>query len=156
MSSDETIEIAKAELMKAYDAAVDEADRQPKVKHCKRCDTTKSVEKFGPRADTKDGLQCYCRLCRVEITRESRQRNKNIRKRIVAKIVVTGETSGRVKVCKTCNKEKLFSEFRTRESSADGKCPHCHECEQYLLRFKYYMTQQRQKFAQEIHAMGTL
>ncbi len=155
MSSDETIEIAKAELMKVYDAAVDECEK-PQTKFCKHCDTTKPVEEFGPYAAAKDGLQCYCRKCRVEITRESRRRNKKIRKRITAKIAVAAEALGRKKVCRTCKEKKLFTEFRDREFNADGKCPHCHECENYLLRFKYYMTQQREKFAREIHAMGTL
>lgn len=158
MSSDETIEIAKAELMKAYDAAVDASDgqaEQPKVKHCKHCDQTKPAKEFGARIGAKDGLQFYCRKCNREISRDWRLRNEKTKREIIAKTIAKAEASGKLKRCKTCKEAKPFNEFRTRKSHGDGKYSHCRECERLWDRTRSN-TRGWRKIATQVNAMGAL
>ena len=40
------------------------------MKHCTKCDTTKSLEEFGRNANRKDGRQVYCKVCTKVINAE--------------------------------------------------------------------------------------
>lgn len=156
MSSDETIEIARDELLKAYDAAVEEADRQPKVKYCKRCDQTKPIEQFGKQSQTRDGIAFYCLQCTRERQSEYYHRTKQIRKQIARQKAAAGDASGKLKRCKTCEKLKHFKEFYARSLSGDGKNTHCKGCMQKYGRFYFGELRHRRRTAHEVNAMGTL
>lgn len=64
--------------------AAEEIDAKPKsqgaeirgrTKHCASCDKTKPVSGFGRNARRRDGLQVYCRECRIRMSRESYRKN---------------------------------------------------------------------------------
>lgn len=159
MSSDETIEIARAELMKAYDVAVDAADRQteqPKVKYCKGCDQTKPIDQFGKSIRMKDGIAFYCFVCDRRRQAEYYHRAKHRRREIARQRAAAGNASGKLKRCKTCGNLKPYSEFYARNDSGDGKSAHCKKCMQTYARFYYGELRHRKRAAHEVNAMGTL
>lgn len=71
----------KLEFSTASPAAIDTKPKQNerqirgRTKRCASCDTTKSVSEFGRNARRLDGLQVYCRECRVLMSRESYRKN---------------------------------------------------------------------------------
>jgi len=52
-----------------------------KTKKCNQCEEVKLKTEFSPRKDSKDGLHCICRICRLKNNREYQRKyclkNKN-------------------------------------------------------------------------------
>lgn len=88
----------------------------PKSKSCTRCKLFLPPESFGPKNGTKDGLNCYCRLCDRAIATERRRRNKEIQPEPPVE-----------KRCPYCSETKPAGSFYSA-GSKDGLAGYCKFC----------------------------
>lgn len=85
-------------------------------KACRRCGTTKPISDFAANASKHDGLQTWCRQCKVEVQRESR------------KLPAAPKQIPDFKKCSTCRGLKPNASFGRCTSGTDGLQVQCREC----------------------------
>jgi hypothetical protein len=86
------------------------------MKHCKRCDTLKAADQFGPNAGRKDGLSVYCRLCtKAYMAGKQYDKARWAEKR--------AEESARNAAYRKANAERLTLESRARKAIARRERP---------------------------------
>lgn len=73
------------------------------MKTCSKCKETKALTEFGKHSDNKDGLQYYCKACRISISAASYQKISEADRR---------KRNKTIKEWKTKNKERV-KEYRS-------------------------------------------
>ena len=104
------------------------------LKRCSKCKVEKKRECFNKDNRTKDGLNCYCKQCRIILNKQSIERRKKRKKQIVIS-----------KICSRCKKEKLASEFDKMSRNRDGLKEHCKSCRSTEFIENYYKNHERSK-----------
>ena len=102
------------------EAAIETNKGKPKT--CTKCGITQPRSKFHKKTDTLDGLNKYCKTCRLA----DREANKE-------KLRARAETAraankGKPKTCNKCEKAQSRSEFSKSPATPDGLRYNCKTC----------------------------
>lgn len=115
-------------------------------KRCSGCKEIKSKDQFCIKRNQKDGLNYYCKLCNLKVSRitwkNTRDRNKD-----------NLDFSG-TKKCKLCLVEKPKNEFNLALTNADGFDRYCKICKK--IRKKAYVEKCEIKVATSVIDPNTL
>lgn len=97
------------------------------MKACKHCGLEKPLEAFAKDTRRADGLQDWCKVCRLEYNRAYRAKHR-------AKNAVETLLSGRMLECATCHHTLPEEQFNLSRTAATGRQSMCKACkrEHYL------------------------
>lgn len=96
------------------------------TKRCSHCKQEKSLAEFGMSSRLRDGRNIYCRTCKAEFNRRTRQRH-------AANPYVTHEP----KRCCRCRRVRPAADFYLSRNEADGRCRQCKDCSRELRERNY-------------------
>lgn len=94
-------------------------------KACTKCGQVKPFGAFSKKADSADGLQFWCKVCKADAQRAAR------------KTAVPKQRSSSDKTCSTCKTSKPASEFSYCAVAADGLQAQCRACKAEAHRRNY-------------------
>lgn len=95
-------------------------------KWCRRCDSVKALDTFGPHRGTRDGRQTYCRTCFADIYRPRRTQ--------AGFTVRPAQVPDGHKYCRRCDQSKPTSEWLVRAATTDGYSFRCADCMRRYVR----------------------
>ena len=107
----------------------------------KKCNQNKQLTEYHKDKTISDGYRNVCKSCRVNLSKDYRDNNKQIN---ANKIYIENY----VKICSKCKKLKLYTEFykcSTKPLKLDSYCKDCKNC-----KTNDYKEQFRQQFSQAL------
>lgn len=108
-------------------------------KACRRCGTTKPISAFAVNASKHDGLQTWCRQCKVEAQRENRRRPPKD-PNAPPPPVPTHQT------CSKCGGLKPLADFYKSSSGLHGREKRCKSCFANYSKQHYEERRKKRKF----------
>ena len=115
----------------------------PDLKTCPRCKTEKSSLGFSKKANRKDGLSIYCKVCNSELNKIRQEKNRS------RELIVIPDFA----LCFRCKKEKPGVEFGKNSDAIRGIGSYCKECKIILDREWLYGVTEEQ-FNAMLEAQG--
>ncbi len=97
------------------------------MKHCKRCDTLKSLNEFHPSKRHKEGLHQWCKPCLVSANKIYSKNSREMSK--IKNIDENAEYPATFsKTCPRCGETKSMDKFSKSSTSSNGYQSYCKVC----------------------------